>query len=101
MRKIVKNMHHASQSLLEKLVVNSLDLNPVEKFWGWVRKRLLELDLENLNKKRCIPSKQQYKKRVLQICNSKAAKTVANNYLLGLRNVCEKVLKKKGYASGT
>ena len=85
--KDARQPYWANQAVLEHIPASPLGLNPVDKFWGWLRQRLLEQDLEDLNKRRDVPGKQQYKNRVLQICNSKAAKTVANNYLLGLRNV--------------
>ena len=90
-----------NQALVEHILARSPDLNPIEKYWAWLRKQLLEADLEDLRKKRDVPTKQEYKKRVLRICQTKAAKTVARNTLAGLKNVCKKVLKKKGGASGT
>ena len=42
----------------------SPDLNPVEMFWGWLRKKLRSMDLEDLRKKRRPLGKTAYTARV-------------------------------------
>ena len=42
----------------------SPDLNPVEMFWGWLRKKLRSMDLEDLRKKRRLLDKTAYVARV-------------------------------------
>ena len=74
----------------------SPDLNPVEKFWAWLRKELRRLDLADLRAKRPAPSAQQYRARVRSLVRTQKAKTVAQNCARGLRKVCKEVLLKKG-----
>ena len=39
-------------------------LNPVEIFWGWLRKKLRSMDLEDMRKKRRLLGKTAYTARV-------------------------------------
>ena len=77
----------------------SPDLNPVEMFWGWLRKKLRRMDLADLRKKRKPLSKFAYQSRVKSVMNSVAAQTVAVNYAKRLRKTCKEVVKRKGAAS--
>lgn len=78
----------------------SPDLNPVERFWGWLRKELRRLDLLDLKNKRPVMSKVQYKQRVKRVCKTKRAQVVASNYAKSLKRVCKLVIEKKGAHSG-
>ena len=49
---------------LRHIPSRSPDLNPVERFWGWTRKRLRAMDLADLNKKRPPIGKTALKARV-------------------------------------
>ena len=77
----------------------SPDLNPIEKFWAYVRKQLRAMDLRDLNRKRKALTKPQYIARVRMILKTKGAQTKAANIAKGLRNVCREVVEKKGAAS--
>ena len=77
----------------------SPDLNPVEKFWGWLRKRLRAMDLADLKAKRRPIHRTALQARVRNLVASQKARTVAKNYVLGLRNVCEEVRRKRGAAT--
>ena len=59
-------------------------LNPVEKFWGWLRKRLRAMDLADLKAKRRPLQKTALKARVRRLVQSARAKAVAKNFVLGL-----------------
>ena len=77
----------------------SPDLNPVEKFWAWLRKQLRKLDLKDAVAKRPVLSKMAYRERVKRVLRTKKAQTVAKNCALGLRKVCKAVVKGGGIAT--
>lgn len=77
----------------------SPDLNPIEKFWSWLRRHLRALDLCDLRNKRKPLGKTAYVARVRSVCRSAKAKTVASNCAKSLRKTCLEVLKKKGAAT--
>ena len=78
----------------------SPDLNPIEKFWSWLRRVLRQKDLVDLTAKRPPLGKMAYRLRVQSVCRSAKAKLVAGNCCKGLRKVCREVVevKKGGYA---
>ena len=76
------------------------DLNAVEKFWSWLRRRLREIDLKDAQANRPVLSKMAYKARVRNVVKSKRAQTAAANIANSLRKTCQIVIKKKGEASG-
>ena len=92
--------NRANRIKLWKLPAKSPDLNPIERFWAWLRKELLRRDLADLAARRAVLGKFAYKQRVQGILRSKKAQEVAANIAGGLRKVCKLVIKKKGAASG-
>ena len=78
---------------------HSPDLNPIEKFWSWLRRKLRKLDLADFKMKRPPLSKTQYTTRVKQVLRSNAAQQKAANIAKGFRKVCKEVLTKKGAAA--
>ena len=78
----------------------SPDLNPVERFWGWLRKRLVARDRADLKAKRPPLTKTAFRARVAAICKTKHAQKVAKNFAKVLRKVCTAVVAKRGAASG-
>ena len=76
----------------------SPDLNPVEKFWAWLRKQLHAKDLKDLNEGRQIPGKAAYKARIRSILGTARAKQVAGNIANGWRKTCAAVVAAKGAA---
>ena len=78
----------------------SPDLNPVERFWGWLKKTLHKMDLKDAMAKKAPLGKMAYRERVRAVCRSKKAQTVASSYAKSFRKVCAAVVKKKGAASG-
>jgi hypothetical protein len=85
--------------LLWKIPAKSPDLNPVEKFWGWLRKKLRAADLKDLQVGRPPLGKMAYKARIRAICRGKKAQKVAANFANGLRKVCKEVKLKGGAAA--
>ena len=51
----------------------SPDFSPIEMFWGWLRKQLRHMDLEDLRKKRPLMDKAGYTARVKSIMRSQKA----------------------------
>ena len=84
---------------LWKLPPRSPDLNPVEQFWGWLRKRLRAMDLQDAVRKRPVLGKTAYKLRVRRLCASRRAQRVAANVAGTLKKVCREVIAKKGAAT--
>ena len=78
----------------------SPDLNPVERFWSWLRRELRHRDLHDLHAKRPVLGKMAYRRRVRGIMKTKKAKLVATNITKGFKKVCKKVVEKQGAHSG-
>jgi len=77
----------------------SPDLNPVEMFWGWTRKKLRNMDLQDLKLKRPALSKMAYKLRVQSVFKSKRAQNVASAFAKKFRSTCSQVSKRNGAAA--
>ena len=84
---------------LWKLPALSPDLNPVERFWAWVRRRMRKMDLADLVAKRPVLGRLAWKARLMRLVRTKAATKVAANTMAKLKRVCAQV-KKTGAASG-
>ena len=85
--------------LWEQMPAKSPDLNPVEKYWSWLRQQLRKKDLEDLNAGRDVLSKAAYQERVRSIMHSKRSQTVAASIAKGLRKVCKEVVDNGGIAT--
>ena len=77
----------------------SPDLNPVEKFWAWMRRALRALDLADCVAGRPVPTRQQYAARIRAVAGSQRAQRVAAACATGLRRVCQEVHRRKGAAT--
>ena len=55
----------------------SPDLSPIERFWGWLKKKLNRMDLADAMKKRPVLGTTAYKTRVSNIMKAKKAQTMA------------------------
>ena len=75
-------------------------MNPVERFWAWLRKKLRAMDLEDAMKKRPCLTKTAYIARVRAVLRSKKAQGVASRIAWSLKATCKLVVKKRGAASG-
>ena len=78
---------------------HSPDLNPIEKFWSWLRRELRKRDLDDFKNKRPPLTKPQYIARVRQVLATPSAQTKARNIANGLKKVCTEVVAKKGAAA--
>jgi len=77
----------------------SPDLNPVEKMWSWLRRRLRSLDLDDLRKRRRPLGKMAYIARVRSVSRSQKAQRVGSNCAKSLRKTCLEVIRKGGAAA--
>ena len=77
----------------------SPDLNPVEKLWSWLRRKLRAMDLKDAVAKRPVLGKMAYTSRVRSVAYSQQAQRVAKACTLGLKKVCREVIRKKGAAT--
>ena len=75
-------------------------LNPVEKFWAWLRSRLRAMDLRDAVAKRPVLRKTAFRAPVRRLCQTKKAQKVAGNHARALKGVCRMILQKKGAHSG-
>jgi transposase len=91
--------HRAAKIQLWQIPPRSPDLNPVERFWGWLRNRLRARDRADLKAKRPALTKAAYRARVQAICRTKHAQKVAKKFAQVFRKVCEEVVAKQGAAS--
>ena len=84
---------------LWKVPARSPDLNPVEKFWSWLRRHLLTLDLKDAKANKRSLDKAAYRRRVRKICSSSKANAVASNIAKSFRKTCAEVVRVKGAAT--
>ena len=95
----VSAAHKKAGVALWKLPAKSPDLNPVERFWAWLRKKLRSMDLSDSVHKRPVLSKAKYTARAKRVLKSKKVKEVGAACFKGLRKVCREVVRKKGAAT--
>ena len=82
-----------------KIPAHSPDLNPIEKFWSWLRRELRRRDLVDFKSKRAPITKAQYIARVKQVLTTRRANLAAANIAKSLKKVCKEVVDKKGAAA--
>ena len=85
---------------LWRIPPRSPDLNPVERFWGWLKAKLRAMDLADVVKGRPVLCKTAYAARVRKVFRSQKAQGVAMRYAGSLRKVCKVVVQKNGAATG-
>ena len=78
----------------------SPDLNPIESFWGWLRRQLRLRELEAIRLGRRALGKNAYKAMLRRFLRTKKAQDVAKAKWSAFKKVCKIVVKKKGAASG-
>ena len=77
----------------------SPDLNPIEKFWAYLRKKLRAMDLKDANAGRPVLGKTAYRARIARVVKTMTSQRVAKNIALSFRRACAEVVKKKGAAT--
>ena len=93
-----KAYRECNVSLL-KLPPKSPDLNPVEKYWSWVRRRMRAMDLADLAAKRPPLGKVAFKARLMRLLRTQKAKAVAANTMRNLKKTFAEVVLNGGGAS--
>ena len=88
--------HRKAGVALLHIPPKSPDLNPAEKFWSWLRRRLRELDWADIRLKRPPVGAIALKARIRAIANSRRGKMAARACFRGLRKVCNEVVRKNG-----
>ena len=81
------------------LLAKSPDLNQVEMFWGWLRRKLRLMDLADLRKKRPALGKTAYITRVKGVIKTANAQKVAKNIAKRFRKACQQVDRRGGAAA--
>ena len=84
---------------LWQIPAKSPDLNPVEQFWSWLRRKLRKLDLQDAVAKRPVLGRMAYVRRVRAVCRSQAAQRAASGCAKNLRKACQEVVRKRGAAT--
>jgi transposase len=93
--------HRMAKIQLWGIPPRSPDLNPVEKFWSWLRRAVAAKDLVDLRCGRAPVDKAAFKLRVQRLLRTRKAQGVASNCTLNLKKVCAEVVRKDGAASRT
>lgn len=97
--KRAKALYEAQRISLWRIPSKSPDLNPVEKFWSWLRRVLRAMDLKDAAAKRPVLGKTAYRERVRRGLKSAKARKAATNTVNSLKKTCREVIKKKGAAT--
>ena len=97
--KVSMDAYKAKNIVLWDVPAKSPDLNPVEMFWSWLRRKLRLMDLDDLRKKRRPLGKTAYTARVMQVLKTKKAQTVAKNVAGRFRKACKQVVERGGAAA--
>ena len=99
--RLCRPQHARRNIVLWQVPAKSPDLNPVEKYWSYLRRRLRDMDLDDLAKGKPAATKTQYRRRIRSIGQTQGAKRVARNLIKGLRNVCLQVRERRGARSSS
>ena len=85
---------------LWKIPSRSPDLNPVEKFWSWLRRELRRRDLQDYRQKKACLTKAQYIARVRQVLGTEKAQQVAKRIASVSRKRARKSTTRAGRRPG-
>ena len=70
----------------------------MEKFWGWARKKLHQMDFADLRAGRVVPGRTAYKERIKRLFIAANAQQEARNLYANFRMVAKKIVLKKCHA---
>ena len=87
------------QVSLWQIPARSPDLNPIERYWAWLRRTLRKQDLKDMTRKRPVPGRMMYGVRVRRVVASRASQLHASKCVRGLAKVCREVLARKGHCT--
>eukprot|EP00435_Cladocopium_sp_Y103_P037481 s2657_g9.t3 len=88
--------HRKAKVNLWRIPAKSPDLNPIERFWAYLRKRLNKLDLQDALKKRPWIGKLAYKTRIKNVLKSAHAQDAAKRIARGYIKTCREETCLKG-----
>ena len=88
---LCRSAHRKTKVSMWHVPARSPDLNPVEKYWSWLRRRLRALDLADARAKRAVLSKPAYQSRVRRVMKTARSTTVASNIIGGFRKTCKEI----------
>lgn len=91
--------HKAARVKMWHIPSNSPDMNPAERCWAWLKKKMRAMDLADAIAGRPVLSKKAYKARLLRVINSKKCQNVCAKIAGSLKKVCQEIVRKKGAAS--
>ena len=94
-----KAAHKKAKVRLWQIPPKSPDLNPVEKFWAWLRKKLGKMDLDDLVNDRPVPGPTAYQERARRVLKSPKAQQVAKNIFRGFRKTALDIKNRRGQAA--
>ena len=97
--KAYKAAYKKKKTTVLTLPPKSPDLNPIEKFWGWLRRELQVRELHDMQAKHAALSKEAYKNRVRNLLKTKRTQRIAARFAIALLNGCKEVKKKCGAAA--
>ena len=97
--KMLQPLSRRKNIVLWQCPAKSPDLNPVEMFWGWMRKKLRKMDMADLRAKRAPLDKAAYTARIKSVMRSAKAQQVAKAYAKKLSSACQQVIRRKGAAA--
>ena len=97
--KSCKKYYKSKGLQLNVLPAKSPDLNPIESFWGWLRRQMRLKDLEDLRQRRPPLGKLAWKRRLTNFLKTRKAQTVAKAKWANFKTVCKEVKDKEGAAS--
>ena len=86
--------YRAKKITLWDVPAKSPDMNPIEMYWGWIRRKLRLMDLADLRLKRRPLGKFAYIIRVKNVMKTEKSQTVAKNFARRFRTACQQVLKR-------
>ena len=95
---VCQDAHDAKGIRLIHVPARSPDLNPVEVYWSWLRRRLRALDLKDAQNKREVPGKRAYQQRVRGVMKSAKSRAVAGNIMRGFQKKCARIVALGGAA---
>ena len=98
--KVSRESHASAGAVLWKIPAMSPDLNPIERCWAWLRRKLRRMDLADAVAGRRPLSNDEYKARVRRLVHTQKAQSVGTNQARLMVKVCRTVLKKKGAGTG-
>ena len=96
--KVSKKIHALKRVTLWHILPRSPDLNPVERYWSYLRRRLKAMDLADMKQKRPAIDRAGLQKRVRKLLKTNKSKRVAQNMFNSFRKVCVQVKASGGSA---